>query len=194
MQNPQDAGIFLFLKHLEGTCKAPSRRSRRTSASTAPRDSRSPPPQVSPRQGCPCARAVTPRSCTSAHAPAGGGSGGRSSRGSFRCALHPGSSFAAGDSFLWPFRRLQCCGTLAQPDHGVAQRARRPGSPGGKDTLFPDTSGSRERAKSAGWRAEGDPAAFGEPRPLPQVCAPRGAPTFSAGAKQVPPCVGVGRG
>lgn len=22
MQNPQDAGIFLFLKHLEGTCKA----------------------------------------------------------------------------------------------------------------------------------------------------------------------------
>lgn len=51
-----------------------------------------------------------------------------------------------------------------------------------------------ESADPAGWRAEGAPAVFGEPRPLPQVCAPQGAPAFSTGAKQVPPCVGVGRG
>eukprot|EP00069_Balaena_mysticetus_P012946 bmy_21869T0 len=50
--------------------------------------------------------------------------------GSYRFALHPGSSFGAGDSFLRTLRGLRCRRTAVRRDHGVAQGAGRPGSPG----------------------------------------------------------------
>lgn len=128
---PQDAVTGPFIKHLGGICRAPAR-----SSHSAAQQLRG--PRVPAYPGRPRAGAVAPRSRPSAHAPGaealparGGGVGGGG--GSFRFALHPGSSFAAGDSFLRTLGGLRCRRTSVPPDHGVAQGAGGPGSPRGKD-------------------------------------------------------------
>lgn len=172
---PRDEGIVPFTKHLGEKCRArarssskrrPSHRHRRGALASRP---------VPALPGAALAQAQSRRAPAPARMlrravalPAGAGGGG--SGGSCRFALHPGSSSAAGDGFLRVLRSLRCRSrSSVRLDHGVAQRARGPRSPGGKTPLSGTSAILREgRARRNG--QSGARAAFGAPRPLAQVC------------------------
>lgn len=155
-------GKFPSIKHLRER-RIPGRCSGMTSAG-APRGTAAPGPLLLQRApvGVLRAGALVPRSRPSAHAQLGRSVPGgrrrrrrRQPRWNFPLCLHPGSSFAVGDSFLRTLRGFRCHRTSVRQDHGVAQGSGGPESPGGKDPFVPDTSGFLKESRSRGRGAEG---------------------------------------
>ena len=139
---PQDRGIIPFIKHLEENAE-PRREApqnldlgRRPGLQLARQIGSGPLPGLLSRMR---SRAALPSQCACSAGPGRSrpAAAAAAAGGSYRFALHPGSSFGAGDSFLRTLRGLRYRRTAVRRDHGVAQGAGRPGSPGGKEPPLP---------------------------------------------------------
>lgn len=173
------------------TCGTPVPKSGRTAAPAPPRGSALPGVALTQAQSR-CARVPVRMLRGAAALPAGGGgSGGGGGRGSSRFASTPVAAWRSGTASSGRSAGSAAAARLSQ-DHGVAEGAGGPGSPGGKDPPLPDSPGSWERAEPTERPAEWARAAFGAPRPLPQVCPRRGALALCAGGPSRSPSLGRG--
>lgn len=124
-----------------------------------------------------------------AELPAGGGGSGCG--GSFRFASTPVAASRPGTASSGRSASFAAAARLSQ-DHGVAQGAGGPGSPGGKDLPLPDTSGflGEGRARGAAGRA-GPGQRLGRPAPFSGVSpAGRAGPVRRGPSRS--PCLGGG--
>lgn len=173
------------------TCGTPVPKPGRTAAPAPPRGSALPGVALTQAQSR-CARVPVRMLRGAAALPAGGGcSGGGGGGGSSRFASTPVAAWRSGTASSGRSAGSAAAARLSQ-DHGVAEGAGGPGSPGGKNPPLPDSPGSWERAEPTERPAEWARAAFGAPRPLPQVCPRRGALALCAGGPSRSPSLGRG--